>query len=110
MKSINTMKFVTEYSKHMAATLDRIENAESYEDAKKTANYAMGFVDGMTLFTNTMVCAENNDFIAEMGDVETDWRASICQAVANVAIRTHQPSDEVMHMLDRRDEYREYLK
>ena len=64
MKSINTMKFVTEYSKQMTITLARINNADTYDEAKKIANYAMGLVDGMILFTNEMICAENNDFTA----------------------------------------------
>lgn len=106
MKSINTMKFVVEYSKQMTITLHKIKEAETYDEAKKTANYAMGFVDGITLFTNTMICFENNDFTSEMSDVEDCWRADIHQAVADVAIRTNQPNDEIMKQLARRDEYR----
>lgn len=105
MKSINTMKFVAEYSKQMTITLDRIEKAETYDEAKRIANYAIGLVDGMTLFTNTMICFENNDFTAEMYEVENSWRADIHQAVAEVAIRTKQPNDEIMKQLTRRDEY-----
>ena len=105
MKSINTMKFIAEYSKQMTITLDKIEKAETYDEAKKTANYAMGLVDGMVLFTNTMICFENNDFTAEMDDVENGWRADIHQSVAEVAIRTKQPNDEIMKQLARRDEY-----
>lgn len=105
MKSINTMKFIAEYSKQMTVTLDKIEKAKTYDEAKKTANYAMGLVDGMTLFTNTMICFENNDFTAEMSDVEDGWRADIHQAVAEAAIRTSQPHDEIMKQLTRRDEY-----
>lgn len=105
MKSINTMKFVAEYSKQMTITLDKIEKAESYDEAKKIANYAMGLVDGVTVFTNTMICFENNDFTAEMDEVENGWRADIHQAVADVAIRTKQPNDEIMRQLTRRDEY-----
>ena len=104
MKSINTMKFIAEYSKQMTITLDKIEKAETYDEAKKTANYAMGLVDGMTLFTNEMICAENSGFTAEMSDVEDGWRADIHQAVAEAAIRTKQPGDEIMKQLPRRDE------
>lgn len=105
MKSINTMKFVAEYSKQMTITLDKIEKAETYDAAKKIANYAMGLVDGMTVFTNTMICFENNDFTAEMDDVENGWRADIHQAVADAAIRTMQPGDEIMRQLAHRDVY-----
>lgn len=104
MKSINTMKFIVEYSKQMTITLDRIEKAETYDEAKRIANYALGLADGMTLFTNTMICAENNDITAEMSDVEDSWRADIHQAVAEAAIRTRQPGDEIIRQLTRRDE------
>lgn len=106
MKSITTMKFITEYSKQMSVTLDEIVKSETYDEAKKIANYAIGLVDGMVLFTNTMVCIENNDFTAEMSDVEDGWRADIHQALAEVAIRTKQPTDEIIRQLNRRDEFR----
>jgi hypothetical protein len=105
MKSINTMKFVTEYSKQMTITLDKIGKAETYDEAKKIANYAMGLVDGMELFTSTMICFENNGFVDEMDDVENSWRADIHQAVADAAIRTKQSADEIVKLLARRDKY-----
>lgn len=104
MKSLNVMKFVAQYSKEMAIALDKIENAADYETAKKLANYAFGFLDGMVMFTNAMICKENNDFTGEMSDVEDDWRADIYQAVANVALKTQQSSDEVLRLLTLRDE------
>lgn len=105
MKSINTMKFVTEYSKQMTITLAEIDKADTYDEAKKIANYAMGLVDGMTLFTNEMVCAENNDFTAEMSDVEDAWRKDIYQTLIEYAIRTKQSTDEIVKLFARRDEY-----
>ena len=42
MKSINTMKFIVEYSKQMTITLDKIEKSETYDEAKKIADYAIG--------------------------------------------------------------------
>lgn len=106
MKSINTMKFIAEYAKQMNITIERIEKAETYDEAKRIANYALGLVDGMTLFTNTMICFENNGFTQEMSDVEDDWRADVHEAVAGVAIRTKQPAEEVMKQLNCRNEYR----
>lgn len=104
MKSINTMKFIVEYSRQMAITFNRIEKAETYDEAKRIANYALGLVDGMTLFTNEMICPENSGFPAEMDEVENHWRADIHQAVAEAAIRTRQPGDEIIRQLTRRDE------
>lgn len=108
MKSINTMKFIVEYTKQITDTIENIEKAETYEEAKRIANYAMGLVDGMVIFTNTMVCIENNDFTAEMSDVEEDWRADIYQAVSNVADRTKQSNDKIMKLLTLRDEHRKH--
>lgn len=105
MKSINTMKFIVEYSKQMAITFNRIEKAETYDEAKRIANYALGLVDGMTLFTNEMICTENSGFPAEMDEVENQWRADIHQAVAEAAIRTRQSGDEIIRQLTRRDEF-----
>lgn len=108
MKSINTMKFIVEYTKQITDTLEKIDNSETYEEAKRIGNYAMGLVDGMVIFTNTMICLENNDFTAEMGDVEEDWRADIYQAVADVADRTKQSNDKIIKLLSLRDEHRKH--
>ena len=105
MKSINTMKFVTEYSKQMTITLAKINYADTYDEAKKIANYAMGLVDGMTLFTNEMICTENNDFTAEMSDVEDAWRKDIYQTLIENAKRTKQSADEIVKLIVHRDEY-----
>lgn len=106
MKNINTMKFIVEYTKQMITTIDQIEKAETYDEAKRIGNYAMGLVDDMVVFTNTMVCVENNVFTQEMSDIEDYWRADIYQAVGNVAIRTKQPTDEIVSQFKRRDECR----
>ena len=102
---VNMMKVVTEYTCEVkAAIAAKIEAAETYEAARKNANYVLGLVDGMIILTNAIVCAENNEFTREMSDVEDGWKADIYQALADVARRTRQPNDEIMQLLRRRDE------
>lgn len=106
MKALNTMMFVSNAVEELTEYKTKIAAAETYEDAKNTARWMMGYIDCLVTFLNTMICKENNDFTAELDDVLNDWMAKMYQAIADKAIETDQPHDVVLKLLQKRDEYR----
>lgn len=105
MKALNNMKFITEATTTFNGWLANISSAENYDHAKRNAATAVGFVDCMIVYLNTMIDRENNDFTADLGDVLDEWMAKIYQKVADKAIETNQPNEVILSLLKRRDEY-----
>ena len=73
MKALNTMKFVSNAIEELTKYNEAVAAAETFEDAKNVARKMMGYIDGLTTFLNTMICAENNDFTGEFGEVLDGW-------------------------------------
>ena len=105
MKALNTMKFVANAVSELTRYEASIRAAETYEEAANRARKALGCTDCCITFLNTMICAENNDFTAEFGDVLDGWLHTIYQAMASKAIETKQSDDLICKLLQKRDEY-----
>ncbi len=105
MKKLNTIQFIANAAEVVTSWKAKITGAETYEDAKKAANYLLGYIDCMVTFGNTMICTENNDFTADFGDVTDRWKADVYQAMATKADETHQDGDTIIRLLQRQDEY-----
>lgn len=107
MKALNTVKFIsnatTEYNEWMRA----IKEAEDYETAKNKARCAFGYIDCMIVFLNTMIDKENNDFTADLDEMIDEWKSNVYQNVADKAIEMKEAPEEIMKMLQKRDEYRD---
>lgn len=107
MKNLNNMMFVLNAGSQIADYVNTISKvSESYEKAKATAAEALGFANCMTVYLNTMISADNNDFTQELDEVIDNWRANIFQALVDVAIRTNQPNDTIIKLGHHRDNYR----
>lgn len=105
MKNLNTMKFISNAVSELNEYKVAIKTAETYDSAKNIARTAFGYLDCMTTFLNTMICAENNDFTEEFDEVLDGWMHKIYQAMVDKAIDTNQESDLIFKLLQKRDEY-----
>lgn len=106
MKSLNTVKYITESTLAINKWLGYIGSAESWDDARKAGNSAIGYIDSMVTFLNCMVCEENNGFTQELDDVIENWLSETYQAMANKAIELGEPDEKVWELLKKRDEHR----
>lgn len=104
MKALNNIKFLCEATTTFNSWLKAIDDSETYEGAKLPGNAAFGFIDCMTVYLNTMITMENNDFTGDLGEVLDGWTASVYQHMAEKAIETKQTSETVMKLLKSRDE------
>jgi len=104
MKSLNTMKFVSNAISNLTEYKTSIATAKTYESARQIANRAIGYIDCLNTFNNTMICHENNDFTPEFGEVLEGWMHSIFQVLADKADETHQDHDIIWKLLQMRDE------
>lgn len=105
MKALNTMKFVSNAIEELTEYKAAIAAAETFEDAKNKARMMMGYINGLTTFLNTMICKENNDFTGDFGEVLDGWMHKMYQALVNKADETKQPSEVMLKLLNKRDEY-----
>lgn len=105
MKALNTMKFVSNAIEELTKYNEAVAAAETFEDAKNVARKMMGYIDGLTTFLNTMICAENNDFTGEFGEVLDGWMHKMYQSLVNKADETKQGHDVMWKLLTKRDEY-----
>lgn len=106
MKKLNTIQFIANAAEVITSWKEGIARAETYEDAKKKANYLLGYIDCMVTFENTMICMENNDFTADFGEVLDEWKVSVYQALVDKATETKQDHDIIWKLLQKRDEHR----
>lgn len=105
MKSLNTMKYVTNMTIDIAEYMAAVRTAETYEAAKNVAKHILGYIGCAITFLNTMVCTENNDFTAEFDEVIDEWQGGLYQLLIDKAIETSQPADVVLALCQKRDEY-----
>lgn len=105
MKALNTMKFVSNTTAELTEYIQNINDAKTYEEAANIGRLALGYVNCLVTFLNTMICKENNDFTGEYDDVLNAWMCAIYQACANKAIDTKQSEDKIWKILMKRDEY-----
>ena len=104
MKKINEMQFISNAIEQLAEYKREITNADSYEKAKKTAREALGYLNCLHTFNNTMICKENNEFTADFGDALTQQEASIYQALVTIAAKTGQAGEIILKLCQTRDE------
>ena len=104
MKALNAIQFVANAAEEMADYKREIKNAESYEAAKRIGAQAVGYVNCMVTFLNTMIDAENNDFTGELDEVIDEWMKAIYQCVIDKAVETEQDRETIWKLLKKRDE------
>lgn len=105
MKTLNTMKFVSNAIEALTEYKTAIAAAETFEDAKNVARKMMGYIDCLTTFTNTMICMENNEFTGDFSDLLDGWLHKMYQELINKATATSQNHDTVWNLLCERDKY-----
>ena len=107
MKALNTMQFIASAAERLAEYRDNISNAETYETAKAVAERAIGYVDAMITFQNTMIHADNNEFSDEFDDVLARWQSRVYEALIKNAHKTNQDRDTIISLLRKRDAFRQ---
>ena len=105
MKSLNTLKFISNAIEELTKYNEAIAAAETYEDSKNVARKMMGYIDGLTTFLHTMMCVENNDFTGDFSEVLDGWMHKMYQSLVNKADETKQGHDVMWALLKKRDEY-----
>lgn len=103
MKALNPLRYIAEAADRIADYKARIGRAEEYEKARNIGNAALGYIDCMITFLNTMIDLENNDFTGDLDEVLEIWHRDVCQAVIDKAIETHQDHDKICRLLKIRD-------
>lgn len=103
MKALNNLKFVTNATEEIASYKSQIREAEDYDTAKRIAYQAIGYLNCMVTFLNTMICFENNDFTGDLDETIDDWRKDIFQALIDMAMKTEQPKETIWKLCRRRD-------
>lgn len=106
MKTLNNIKFITESAKEIEKFKESIKKSESYADAKKVGNMAIGHINCMITYLNCMVDMENNDFTEQLDEQIDEWSASIYQAMAEKAISSGENAEIVIKCLNKRNEHR----
>lgn len=105
MKSLNTLKFISNAIEELTKYNEAIAAAETYEDSKNVARKMMGYIDGLTTFLHTMMCVENNDFTGDFSEVLDGWMHKMYQSLVNKADETKQGHAVMWALLKKRDEY-----
>ena len=107
MKALNTVKFISNATTEFNEWKRAIKEAEDYETAKNKGRCAFGYIDCMIVFLNTMIDKENNGFTADLDEMIDEWKSEVYQMIADKAIEMKEKPEEIMKMLQKRDEYRD---
>ena len=103
MKALNNIQFLVNASEEMTSYKARIRAAEDYDSAKHIAYQALGFLNCMITYLNTMICFENNDFTGDLDETIDRWRKEVFQALIDMAADTKQPQEIIWKLCRRRD-------
>lgn len=104
MKDLNIMRYIAEMSTKINIIIKATSECEDIEKARRLANRAAGYVEALTVMSNTMICFENNWLTAQMGELEDEFMAKIYQALCDVAV-TIDDDDLFCKYAEKRDEY-----
>lgn len=108
MKKINEMKFITEMIVLIRESIKAItaDDCDKWEFALQRAKYTLGQIDSLITFTNCMVATENNEFTADMNEVEDELNADTYQAIAQAAIKFERDNETIAKYFEKRNSYR----
>lgn len=87
MKKINNMELMSNAAIEIANYKKWINEAKTEERAKAAGNAALGFINGMNITLNSMVCEENNDFTGDFGEWVDEQEKAIKQYVTQKCIQ-----------------------
>lgn len=86
MRKNNNMDLVASAAAEVTNYKKWINEAETEEKAKAVGNAALGFLNGMTITINAMICMENNDFTGDFGEWTEKQERMIKQRVKQKCI------------------------
>lgn len=104
MKQLNIIRYIAEMSTQINKIIKATSECEDIEKARRLAHRAAGYVESLSIMSNTMICFENNGLTAQMGELEDEFMAKIFQALCDVAVRI-KDDDLFIKYAERRDEY-----
>lgn len=99
MKALNNVKFISNAAQEMKTMCEAILADDTFESAQNTARGALGFVNCMIVYLNTMLATENNDYTADLDKTLDGWCVDIYQCLAEKAEKTNQPPDVIVRCL-----------
>ena len=105
MKSLNTMKFISNAIEDLCNYVNAIKQAETYEHATYIGGKTLGYIDAHITFLNSMICEENNDFTQEYDEVVDRWIVKVYQAVLEKAIETKQSEETIDRLIKKKNQY-----
>ena len=108
MKALNSIQFVANAAEEMASYKTKIRAAEDYDTAKRIAFQAVGYLNCMTTFLNTMICIENNDLTGDLDETLESWERNIWQAMIDNATKTKPDNELIARLCRRRDGQEDY--
>lgn len=68
MKKINNIDLTVSAGRELENYKGWIDKAETIERTKAVGNAALGFINGMNMTVNAMICTENNEFTGDFGE------------------------------------------
>ena len=104
MKDLNIIRYIAEMSTQINGIIKATSECEDIEKARRLANRAAGYVDSLSIMSNTMICFENNWFTAQMGELEDEFMAKIYQALCDVSVKL-KDNELFLKYAEKRDEY-----
>lgn len=104
MKELNVIRYIAEMSTQINGIIKATSECEDIEKARRLANRAAGYVEALTVMSNTMICFENNGLTAQIGELEDEFMAKIYQALCDVSVRIND-TDLFFRYAEKRDEY-----
>ncbi len=104
MKELNIIRYIAEMSTQINGIIKATSECDDIEKARRLANRAAGYVNSLTIMSNTMICFENNGLTAQMGELEDEFMAKIYQALCDVSV-TLKDDELFLKYAEKRDEY-----
>lgn len=111
MKALNNLKFVTKAALAIENYKLSIRESSDIETAKKRASAALGYIDCMVDYLNTMTCCtENNDFVQELDCLTEEWTAGVYGAAGTWGAMHGADHEWIMKCFKERDMHIEASK
>ena len=105
MKALNTLKFISNATTRLTEVFTKIKHAETYKAARIEAVGAMGYIDCVVTFLNTLLCSENNTLTGELHELIYTWRDKVWDSLAMNAIATKQDPSVLERIMDKKELY-----
>lgn len=88
MKNLNIMLYIANMTTEINKGVEAIATSENIDEARRFANRVKGLIDSILVMTNTLICTENNEITAQLGELTDNFMVNMLQAMCDVATNT----------------------